>query len=238
MAGTIEWRPQAALSRIQQRLVLATETASAEGADRAREIAPLGKGEHQATGANPRFLSIELKTTREFAAFQKTKVRSFRSIEARRQRATLRQLRTAAFGEVAKGVRVSSGSQGQLLEHFIAEPEAFQADFFKFSRRRNGEIETPDVIALKRGRGPGGVTIKGARTGYTPGRLKKGIRPLQVKVKGTVVRGGYESTAPYSNLVEHGFHHRGGTEVEGKHFMKTSAEALREPWNKGAYLKE
>lgn len=220
MSGTIEWRPQAALDRILARLVAATEAASAQGADRARDIAPLGKGEHQATGSNPRFFSVRLQTTHEFNRATK------RGTFTRRQR----QARAADLVRL-KDLRLLGRSE---LVSQVTQPDV---QFFRFSSgSRKGE--QPDYLDVRPARGPGGEAVKGAVTHYTPGRLKKGIRPIAVKIKGNRVSGGFESTAPYSNLVEHGFHHKGGTQVEPVNFMRTSTENLREEWNSGAFFKE
>lgn len=229
--GVVTWFPAKAQDNIRARLVQATEVASAEGADRAREIAPLGKGEHRATGANPRFLSIRLQTTHEFN--RATKRGNF----TRRQ-------------QVERGHRLArlQDLRGLNRRELVAEVQQSDVEFFRFRDRRHTDEATgvtyrthgeqPDFLDVRPARGPGGEAVRGAHTGHTPGRLRKGIHALQVKVKGHQVSGGYASEAPYSNIVEKGFHHKGGTEVAGKHFMRESAENLRARWNSGSFLKE
>ena len=212
--GAMFWHPDVALNIYRSKLIAATERADAEGADDAREIAPLGKGEHKATGANPRFFSVKLQTTRDFNKRNKTGLPS----ETRR-RARLNVLRSLNRADLASEVR----------------PE--DLEFFRFSSgSRKGE--RPDYIDVRPARGPGGEAVRGATTHYTPGRLRKGIHPIDVKATKLEVIGGYASEAPYSNVVEKGFHHKGGTEVAAIPFMRQSAENLRDRWNSGQFFEE
>jgi hypothetical protein len=218
MAGKITWRPKAALFSIRNRLVKATEIASAEGADRAREIAPVGKGARQATGSNPRFFATRLQTTYEFNRQHRNSSRRARAAASERL-VRLKELRSLKRSELVNEVRSSD------------------IEFFRFSSGSN-KGEQPDYLDVRPAKGPGGEAVKGAVTTYRPGRLRRGIHPIEVQIKGLIVTGGFASDAPYSKYVEHGFHHKGGTEVEGKHFMRKSTEALRERWNSGEFIKE
>ena len=213
MPNSYTFNRKAAVENILNRLEVATEVASAQGADRAREAAPLGKGERAATGANPRFFSVRLQTVRSFTKANKRKGGFTQNV------ARLSELRSLNRAELAQEVR----------------PE--DVKFFRYSSgSRKGE--TPDELDVRPARGPGGEVVKGATTHYTPGRLKKGIHPLAVERSGTTVKGGWASEAPYSNLVEKGFHHKGGTQVAPVGFMEQATETLREEWNSGKLLKE
>lgn len=215
MAGKVEFKPRPAVKALAQRLAAATDIASAEGADRAREIAPLGQARGRATGSQPRFFSVRLLTLRQFAKSRKFK-RSRETVELTGRLSELRSLNRAEL---------------------IGELKASDIRFFRFSEGSH-KGERPDELKILPARGPGGLAVKGAVTTYRPGRLRRGIQPLPTKVRGSVVTGGYISKAPYSVFVEKGFHHKGGTEVEGKHFMKRSSEDLRPKWNRGQFLKE
>lgn len=91
--------------------------------------------------------------------------------------------------------------------------------------------QTPDIIEPgKRG------ILKGAKI-YSPGRLRRGIHATAVKSSGSVISGRVVSDAPYSIYVEKGFHHKGGTVVEGRHFMqKALEEDTREGFIRGDFF--
>lgn len=202
------------------RLIRATESASAQGADHAEELAPLGKGTRSATGSSPRYFSVKLQTTRNFDKVHKSgRASGIRTPEVTRQRARLLELRSLNRGELTKEVRQED------------------VKFFRFSSgSRKGQ--TPDALDVRPARGPGGEVVKGAITHYTPGTLKKGIHPIDWTVTGLAVHGGFASEAPYSVFVEKGFHHKGGTEVAPNPFMEPAAEGLRDSWNSGQFFEE
>lgn len=221
MAGKIVyWRPELALSIYRSKLLVACERASVDGAYRAHEFAPLGKGNNQATGSHPRFFALRLQTVHEFnRANRKTQ----HSITTRHALARLRELRSLNRGDLVSGP-------------FRARPE--DVGYFRI-KQGSHTGEQPDIIEERPAKGPGGLALRGAVTTYRPGRLKAGIHPIDAKaVSKTRVRAGFASEAPYSWFVEHGFHHKGGTQVEGKHFMSRATEAIREEWNSGAFFKE
>ena len=215
--GSVTWHGDAGLASIRAKLIRATERASAEGADRAAERAPVGKGSHAATGSNPRFFAVRLQTLREFDKERGTKARRFGQFEDT-ERGRLIELRSFGKRELIEQLRTST-----------------DVGFFRISEGSH-RGEKPDVLGLLPRRGS--QRLAGAVTHYQPGRLKKEIHPLAVTVTKLEVKGGWASEAPYSNIVEHGFHHKGGTEVEGRPFMRPSVEELRPRWNDGSFFEE
>lgn len=214
MSGKVEFNRKAAVNVIVARLARAAEAASAQGADHAREEAPLGKGERRATGSHPRYFSVKLQTTRSFDAANK-----HRKFAAKDDRIRLLELRSLNRGGLAQNVKQED------------------VQFFRFSSgSRKGE--TPDALDVRPARGPGGEVVKGATTHYQPGRLKKGIHPIDASIEGTAVHAGFASEAPYSIFVEKGFHHKGGTEVAPHPFMEPATEGLRDSWNSGKFFEE
>lgn len=105
-------------------------------------------------------------------------------------------------------------------------------DFFRFKLTTGPDKgETPDVI-LEGNRG----ILKGAKI-YRPGRLRRGIHATPVRTSKNQVTGRVVSDAPYSTFVEKGFHHKGGTVVEGRHFMqKALEEDTREAFIRGDFF--
>lgn len=137
------------------------------------------------------------------------------------------------FGN-AKGKLPGKDRQVELLGHKPGQLVNLitTKDFFRFKLTTGPDKgETPDVI-LPGNRG----VLKGAKI-YRPGRLRRGIHATPIRTSKNQVRGRVVSDAPYSLFMEKGFHHKGGTVVEGRHFMqKALEEDTREAFLRGDFF--
>lgn len=131
-----------------------------------------------------------------------------------------------------KGDRVATARRRDLAKltdrQLVNEVTSGEAKFFRFTHGG----ETVEELAVRRGK------LRGVGKPYVPGTLKKGIHAVPAQVQGSQVIASVVSSAPYSNLVERGFHHKGGTQVAARPFMRPAADEVEPKWKSGSLIKK